>query len=523
MNILNLIRVGFLLTGLILVVAEVWLVRRRKKPIQPAAIFLAVCSVLFIMFNIYLWINHINFPLHLDLMEGVVWQHFQRAANGLLVYPEPTPEFVPLAYNVLYYYLAVPFSWLLGVNLLTLRLVSILGMMGCAWVLYQVVRQKSGSRWWGLMALGVFAAAYRVMDAYLDTAHSDSWLLFSVLMGSYLIYKDRSRLQNLLGVLWLVAAFWFKQHGALFVIGGVLYLTWREGLRRSWPYWLTAGLLGPVAYLFAGPSLFGPRFIYFTWEVPRNWSEVNFATFRRFAGFILKSYPLLGLVSGLHWLRKVWRERPRLKIWDFQLVFAVLAGLMGSLDAGSSQNVYIPMGMWFILCGMLGLHAATVKIQALGNYRLQYVMLLVTLAVLLFNPLSVLIPANAQIAYADLLVELRNLDGPVYAPTLGQLSRDYQFYPAAHWVALEDMIRGPGIDTRNHPNTRQLLKPALDPQGPAYILAHIPLEAYPWMEFLLEDYSLVVDYEERFSPLRSLPKRFEHGWPRYLYRYTGGN
>lgn len=520
MNLLK-IRIGFLLIGLALVAGEFWLMERRKRPIQVAAIFLAGCATLSILFNVYLWINHINFPLHLDLMEGVIWQHFQNAASGLPVYPEPTPEYVPLAYNVLYYYLAIPFSWLFGVNLFTLRLVAILGMAGCGWVLYKVVRQETGSRWWGLMALGLFAAAYRVMDAYLDTAHSDSWLLFSMLFGSYLIYKDRSRLQNLIGVVVLVAAFWFKQHGALFAIGGVLYLTWREGLRKSWPYWATAALLGPLAYLFAGPILFGSRFLFFTWEVPRNWSEVNFGTIRRFGGFILKSYLLLGLASGIHWLWKVWRERSRLTIWDFQLVFAVLSGLMGSLDSGSSQNVYIPMGMWFILCGTLALHAAAEKIHHVKYYRLYQAAFVITLTFFLFNPLTMLIPPSAQASYSDLLGLLRSLDGSVYAPTLGQLSRDYKLYPAAHWVALEDMIRGPGIDTSNHPTTRRLLKPALEPQGTAYILANVPLEAYPWMEFLSEDYTLVTDYGERFIALRSLPKRFEHGWPRYLYRYTG--
>jgi len=36
---------------------------------------------------------------------------------------------------------------------------------------------------------------------------------------------------------------------------------------------------------------------------------------------------------------------------------------------------------------------------------------------------------------------------------------------------------------------------------------------------LNETYTLEVDFGDRFKPLSVLPKRFFHGWPRYLYRY----
>jgi hypothetical protein len=101
------------------------------------------------------------------------------------------------------------------------------------------------------------------------------------------------------------------------------------------------------------------------------------------------------------------------------------------------------------------------------------------------------------------------------------LQRGFSFYPTAHWVALEDMIRGSGIDTRDHPNTRQLLEPAIHPEGPAYILANYPLDTYPWIAFLKDYYVVETDFGDRFKPLRVLPKRWDHGWPRYLYRYTG--
>lgn len=526
MNTLFFVRIALLLVGMVLVAIEVLLSRRADRVGGVARLALTFVAVINLGFMVFLWVNHIRFPLNLDLMEGTVLQHFQRAARFEAIYPEPTPEYVPLAYNALYYVLAVPFSWVLGVNLSTLRLVAILGMLGSVLVVYLVVREKTGSTWWALMSAGLFAAAYGVMDAYLDTAHSDSWFLFAALLGSYLIGQGslrpggRERVWNLIGVTLLVAAFWFKQHGALFAIGGVLYLTWREGLRRSWPYWLLAIVLGPGLYLFAGRPLFGSHFHYFTWEVPRQWSEFNLLTFRRFIGFIVKSYPILALAGGILVLWTGVKERERFDIWHVQFVFALLTGLMGTLDIGSSNNVYIAMGGWFILMGTLGLYELAKRFRLVERYRLHLIALFVTLAILFYDPSRVITSPRAGQSYADLIDMLQGLEGEVYAPSLGQLQDGYEFYPAAHWVALEDMIRGPGRDTRNHPNTRALLEPALHPSGEAYVLANHPLDAYPWIQFLEEVYVLETDFGDRFQPLRVLPARWDHGWPRYLYRYA---
>ena len=38
------------------------------------------------------------------------------------------------------------------------------------------------------------------------------------------------------------------------------------------------------------------------------------------------------------------------------------------------------------------------------------------------------------------------------------------------------------------------------------------------LAFLTDDYVLACDLGDRFAPLRVLPKRYDHGWPRYRYR-----
>jgi len=184
---------------------------------------------------IALVVNHVMFPFNLDLMESVVLQHARRAMHGQPIYPVPTPRFVPLAYNALLYIIAIPFLRIFGDTLQTLRVVSVIGLAGSVVAIFIIVREATRSAWWGVIATGLFCAAYPVMDAYLDTAHSDAWLLCCALWGTYLVSRE-SRNAHLAGILVLVAGFWFKQHGAVFAGTALLYLTWREGIRASLVY-----------------------------------------------------------------------------------------------------------------------------------------------------------------------------------------------------------------------------------------------------------------------------------------------
>ncbi|MEO8880727.1 MAG: hypothetical protein ABI446_10050, partial [Gemmatimonadaceae bacterium] len=189
----------------IALVAAVALERARLARALPS--LLALCAAASAVVVFALVANHIVFPFHLDLMEGVVMQHARRAMLGESIYPLPTPRFVPLAYNALFYILAVPFLHIFGDTLPVLRMVSVLGMIGSAAATFIIVRAYTRSTWWGMIATGLFCASYAAMDAYLDTAHSDAWLLCCALWGTYLVTRA-SRGAHIAGILVLVAGFW---------------------------------------------------------------------------------------------------------------------------------------------------------------------------------------------------------------------------------------------------------------------------------------------------------------------------
>ena len=293
--------------------------------------------------------GHFGFPAYLEIMEGTVLRHFELAATGQPIYTPPAPGFVAFAYNPLYYYAAIPLSWIFGVNLMALRALAILGMAGIAGVMFLAARRETQSDWWGLGAAGLFAAAYKAQDAYLDSAHADSSMLFCALAGSYLL----SRRRTWAAIALLIAAFWCKQHGALFLIGGLAWIAWSEGPRRAWPLVALALAAGPALYLFAGPALFGSHFHFYTWETPRSWSQLDAESLTRLARLLARSY-LIPAAAGVWLFARTWRS---LSIWHVQLAMASASALMGALDPGSSDNVFAGWGLLLILWGVRGCHA----------------------------------------------------------------------------------------------------------------------------------------------------------------------
>jgi len=517
----NLLRAGLLLTVSLCAVIDVR--RRQSAGTAPsvARSALAVWCGMVIAFTVFLWADHIRSPFLLDLMEGTILQHVGRAAHGLAVYPQPTPDFVPLAYNPLYYYLCAPVTWVLGLNLPALRLVAIAGMAGSGAVIYATIRRWTGSPWWGLIGVGLFAAAYRVMDAYLDTAHSDSWLLCAALLGSYVIDQAPTRAGRVAGVGILVLSFWFKQHGALFALGGAAFLTFRDGWRASLPAWAVIVVLGALAYVAAVQWPFGPAFHYFTWDVPRKWSTINAGAAVRLARFTGRNYlPLVA--AGIIPLARVWRKRAPLRIWHIQWCCAVASALQGALDAGSSDNVFIPFGAFVIILGTIGLADCVRAGAGAWTQAAQPVAVAVAFIPLIYAPQTVILSPHAPAAYADFLSVVQGLDGPLYAPDIGELAGPPLFHPGAHWVALEDIERGPGHTNKDRAIAYGLMEPAEHPAGPAYLITNLPLATeQPPLSQLSSSYLLQTDFGDRFAALAGLPKRYNHRFPRFLYRFSG--
>jgi hypothetical protein len=466
-------------------------------------------------------ISHWRFPLFLETMEGVVLQHAVRAAEGLSIYPRPSLDFVPLAYAPLYYLISSPLIWIFGPELAALRVVATAGYAVAIWATYAAVRDQTRSAWWGFMGAGLLAAAYATMDAYLDTAHSDSWLLASVLTGTLIAGRAGTQRHMMLGIGVLCCAFWFKQHGALFAGAGLVFLTFRHGIRASLPSWCLAIALGPVLYT-AAPLMFGPDTHRFTFEVPGGWSTFSVSALKRLAMFIALAYPAL-LISAAYEYGSLCVDRLKsLSIWHVQGAAALASGLMAALDTGGAHNTYIPLGTFVIILGVCGL--ARLERSAGQSWLTAVPLVLTALAFssALYDPRIYVTPSDATRQYAKLVEELKALDGPVASLSLGQLPSAHTLAPAMLWVAIDDLARGPRARPANARLALTLIDDMVARPAPNYLLMNAPLSGTWYLDRLAPHYTLERDFETRFAALAGLPGTYEAraSFPRFLYRRT---
>ncbi len=486
--------------------------------------FVALANILLLCF---VAANHLGFPLNLEAMETTVLDHVRRAMTGQPIYIQPTAQFAPLAYNPLYYYVCALFAQFLGLSLTTLREVTLIGTAGCATMIYLIASRETRSKWLGLMSLGLFAASYQALGSYYDVGHRDTWLLFLVLTGCYLIGYSNTRLRDTLGILFLLAAFWMKQQGGIFVLGGLGYLLCRDlrtGARwfRSWPAALLTLCLGPALYLLFPTQLIGPLFHYFTWNVPRQWTEFSRDEIRALAELVAGRFAIPAALAGASLQLSLERGRP-IGIWIFFLPFAFLSAVTATLTPGSNMNVFIPFGVWLIICGVLALPRLTRAVPWLQQVPFAPVALALSFLALAYNPVPILVQEKeASIAYHDMVQFIQQLDGPVYAPWVGQLPSGATLISAAHWVPLEDMERGPRSTQTDVDLVHQILSPAVEPKGDAtkvYILENAPLKDDRLLGYLAGSYVLQQDLGNRFRALDCVGRRYTGSWPRYLYRY----
>jgi hypothetical protein len=272
-------------------------------------------------------------------------------------------------------------------------------------------------------------------------------------------------------------------------------------------------------YALAPGTILGPGFHFFTWHVPSGWSQFGAHTIPRVVLYVAAFYPALGCVA----LWGAWRavRARQIGLLELQLGAAALTAFMGSLDPGSSYNVFIPLAAFTIVYGTIELARMSERVPLWHGIRPAPALALLAFATLIHDPRDFWLPSSSAASYADLQSTIRALDGKVYAPGIGQLTDGPQLYPAAHWVALDDIMRGPHRSAADSALARHLLDPIRHPAITAYVLTNHPLATLaPPVSELADGYTLVQDYGERFVALTALPRRFDHGYPRYLYRST---
>lgn len=219
----------------------------------------------------YLWVvfARIHYPFELEWLEGVVLDQVRRILAGQPIYAAPSLTFIPLNYTPFYFVVAAGSAALLGADFLALRLVSFLASLACFGLLFALVRHETRDGKAAFVAVGLFAATYRLSGAWLDIARADSLYLALLFAGACAWRLDASPTRSpiVAGVLFALA-FLTKQSAAVVVAPLLLWLVAVER-RRGLVLAATAGLLAGGSALLIDRGSAG-WFRYYVFDVARR-------------------------------------------------------------------------------------------------------------------------------------------------------------------------------------------------------------------------------------------------------------
>ncbi len=191
----------------------------------------------------------VRYPFELEWMEGASVDHVRRVLSGQRLYVAPSLAWVPFIYTPLYYYVCAGVAKLTGVGFLPLRLVSIAASLACFWLLFALARRETERVWVGLLAVGFFAATYRLSGVWWDVGRVDNLMLALVFFGIWLHRRSPRPLCQVAAGLVLCLAYLTKQQAlivAIFLLCAAVFVHRRGAL------WFAGALLLPSlgSYLF---------------------------------------------------------------------------------------------------------------------------------------------------------------------------------------------------------------------------------------------------------------------------------
>lgn len=406
----------------------------------------AVVGILAVILYLVTALQRLTHPFCLEWLEGAMVDHVLRVVDGQSLYVKPSIEFVPFVYSPFYYYVAALFTAIVGEGYLPLRLVSLLASLGSFWIIFRIVRHETASSRFGLVAVGLFAAMYRLGGYWFDIGRVDMLSIFFLLAGIHLVQMGDERKYVIAGALFMFLAFFTKQT-ALAVVPALglslLAINWRSAV-------LFAGIfvtaLVSTSWLF--DSMSDGWYSYYVFELPGShpiiYSDlISFWTTRIMVkptlsiSLILSTVALWQFVSMTPWQK-----------WSYWLLVtgAITAGAMlSNAHEGSYDNVLIPF------------HAMLAILASIGGYRLCELArncsrsvsisltafislaLLFQFGQLLENPnLKVPDQADREAGYR-LIESLSQIEGEIFVPQLGYLSRRAGKKSYVHEIAWTDI------------------------------------------------------------------------------------
>ena len=405
----------------------------------------------FLLLYAVIAIRRVSYPFDLEWMEGAMVDHVGRIVAGKSIYTAPSVSFVPFFYSPFYYYVSAAVSFVTGVGLLPLRLVSIASSVASFWLIYLFVVKETGSRYAGLIAAGMFAATYRISGAWFDLARVDSLFLLLFLSSVFTLYShDSTRSWVLAGVLMALAAL-TKQTALMMAVPIAVYMAivnWRHAMVGAAAFAAVYGLTTLALNVWTQGW-----YLAYTVKMPMavqssGASLLSVPSFRVITRDVLGAMPIAGAIGVAS-----------LFVWSplfsrATMFYLLLAGRMISspwkmrLIQSSHDNVKIPAHACFAILMALAAYHLPRLAPGIGERLRIFIALLcmIQFALLAYDPWAHLPPSRNVELHERLMERIEQSDGEVYLAEHG-------FFPTlrgkpshAHVWAVSDVLRSNDAD-----------------------------------------------------------------------------
>lgn len=265
-------------------------------------------------------------PYDLEWMEGGMLAHAWRLQEGLGLYVEPNPDFIPYIYPPGYPALLAGLGALFGLEYPVGRAISIVGTLAAAGAIPFLCGRQLGQWGLGLAGGALYLGMFRASGGFFDLVRPDAlglaFVAWSVALG-----MERWRGSQVASGLLLCGAFLVKHNFALFGLPLLAGLWLRDG----WPgaSRFVAASAGPALLATLGVQVAsGGHFLTYLLAVPRShpmlWDRLSQGVPGELGVWLLGA--ALAASAWVVWRAQITSWPERLGVVGLALVAVVLVG-----------------------------------------------------------------------------------------------------------------------------------------------------------------------------------------------------
>ncbi|HEX7602004.1 MAG TPA: hypothetical protein VF316_10380, partial [Polyangiaceae bacterium] len=236
--------------------------------VRALRIALVSVGLTLVAFFAYVVVQRFRFPVELEWMSGGVLDHIERVRNGQPIYAPPSAEFIAFIYPPLYLW-ASAFVARFASLFVASHLVSLVATGCTAICAYRISKRLGATRYWSVVAVLLFFAAYSFTGYWYDLERSDALLMAMLTLGTVFALESEGGAFALVSGALIGGAFFAKQPASIFFVAGLAGLALARRFRRA-AFFALGGALAVVPLLVYLHVSTGGWFEYYCLKVPAS-------------------------------------------------------------------------------------------------------------------------------------------------------------------------------------------------------------------------------------------------------------